>query len=201
VDHFSDSGADELAARVGHQVSTLRKAQRMTAAELAERSELSRTIVSKIERGDGNPSIGTLWRISRALRVGLGELLGEPAAPRTRVIRAGDGETISDPSGLFGQLLHSDARERRSEIYALELPPGTRRESAPHYDGVEELIVITSGTASVGPNEGTAPGAGPETLTAGDAMWFASDVPHHYENLGPDSCAFLCWMLYPPTAT
>jgi transcriptional regulator with XRE-family HTH domain len=200
MDHLSNTGADELASRVGHQVSTLRRAQRMTAAELAERSELSRTIVSKIERGDGNPSIGTLWRISRALRVSLGDLLGEPDALRTRVIRAGDGETISDPSGLFGQLLHRDARERRTEVYALALPADARRESAAHLDGVEELIVMTSGTANVGPTDPSGSGVGPETLGPGDAMWFAADAPHHYENTGAAQCSFLCWMLYPPAA-
>ncbi|MDQ8043404.1 MAG: XRE family transcriptional regulator [Solirubrobacteraceae bacterium] len=195
MDHSGDSGAQELADRVGRLVRAERERQRLSASALAERAGLSRTILGKIEAGDGNPSISTLWRLSKALSVSLGDLLGEPDAPRTRVIRTGDGDPIGDPSGMVARLLHAAGREGRSEVFAIDLPAGTRRESQAHYAGVEELIVITKGRAEVGRDDD------PATLATGDAMWFASDVPHHYAALGSGACHLLCWMLYPPTTT
>ena len=192
--HSSDTSADELAARVGRLIRGHRTAQRVTLAELAARTELSRTILARIERGEGNPSIATLWRVSRALRLPLGDLLVEAPAPRTRVLRADEGEAIDDPSGMVGRLLHTDGRERRTELFALELPPGARRESPPHHAGVEEVVVVTHGRVSLGPD------AAPEALGTGDTLWFAADVPHAYAAEGRGACRLLCWMLYPPAA-
>ena len=192
--HSSDNDAGALGLRVGRLVHAHRTTQGLSATELAERSGLSRTILARIERGEGNPSIGTMWRIARALRVPLGDLLVEAPAARTRLIRAGEGETMSDPSGMVGRLVHTDGRERRTELFALELPPGARRESPPHQPGVEELLMVTRGAARVGPE------MAPEALGPGDALWFAADVPHAYAVTGHAACHLLCWMLYPPAA-
>src|SRR4051794_31001266 len=122
VDHFSDTATEELAVRVGRLVRQQRAVQGLSAAELAERSGLSRTIVAKIERGDGNPSLGTLWRLSRTLRVPIGELIGEEAEPLTRVIRSGEGDRVDDPTGMVAQFIHRAGRERRSEMFWIDLP-------------------------------------------------------------------------------
>ena len=57
-------------------------AQGMSLGDLARASGLSKTILARIEGGDGNPSVETLWRVSRALRVPLGALLAEDARRR-----------------------------------------------------------------------------------------------------------------------
>lgn len=192
--HFSDPGAEELAGRVGRLIRGHRAAQGLSLAELATRSELSRTILARIERGEGNPSISTLWSVSRALRLPLGDLLVDAPAARTRVVRAGEGETMDDPSGLVGRLVHTDGRARRSELFALELPRGARRASPSHLPGVEELVVVTSGRVRVCPDTAS------ETLAAGDALWFAADVPHVYTAVS-GACRFLDWIFYPPSGS
>lgn len=194
--HSSDPAGEEplplLAARVGRLVRRHRTAQGVTLAELAARSELSRTILARIERGEGNPSIGTLWRVSRALRLPLGDLLVEAPVPRTRILRAGAGEAMNDPSGMVGRLVHTDGRERRAELFALELPADAVRRSPAHLPGVEELVIVTAGRARVGPETAA------EVLEDGDALWFAADVPHLYAAAGAAACRLLCWILYPP---
>ena len=47
----------------------------MTQEELAKRANLDFTYISMIERGRRNLTIGSLWRISRALDVRLGSLV------------------------------------------------------------------------------------------------------------------------------
>ncbi len=187
---IGNSDEQLVAERIGTRVEAVRRTQGLTQTELAARSELSRTILSRIERGEGNPSIGTLWRISRGLQVPLGDLLEDPAPPRTRVICASEGDVMNDPSGMVGRLLHADRRDRRAELFTLELPERTTHDSPPHLAGVEEVVVITRGRVRVGPHLSA------QVLEAGDAMWFASDVPHHYAAL--EASSLLCLMSYPP---
>ncbi len=185
-----DAGAlDLLADRVGRLIRAHRGTQGMSLGDLARASGLSKTILARIEGGGGNPSLETLWRISRALRVPLGELLGEDEDPRVRVIRHGSGEELHADSGMSAWLLHADGRERRTEVFELRFDAGVEQAAEPHLPGTEELVVCTRGRLRVGPTGDQV------ELDAGDAVWFAADVAHGYA--GVRDARALCWMLYP----
>ena len=64
-----------LRAALGRNVRKLRLSLRMTQAELAERAESRRALISDIERGEANPTLDSLLRIAVALRVEPAELL------------------------------------------------------------------------------------------------------------------------------
>src|SRR6476619_1594660 len=161
-----------LARRIGRTVRADRLGQGLSLGDLARASGLSKTILARIERGEGNPSIETLWRVSQALSVPLGWLLAADPQPRTRVIRAGAGAPLRSVSGMDPWLLHADGREHRSEVYAIDLPKGIDQRSDAHLPGTEELVVCVKGRVRVGP-------VGEEVeLGAGDAAWFTADLAH-----------------------
>lgn len=56
-------------AEVGESVATWRKLQRLTAAQLADRAGVSRSTLSRLERGDLGVSLETVLRVLRALGV------------------------------------------------------------------------------------------------------------------------------------
>jgi transcriptional regulator with XRE-family HTH domain len=56
--HESDIG--ELSGRIGQAIRTHRLAQGLSVAEMARACGLSRSILTRIESGTGNPSIETL---------------------------------------------------------------------------------------------------------------------------------------------
>jgi transcriptional regulator with XRE-family HTH domain len=180
---------DALATSIGRTVRSERLAQGRSLSELGRASGLSKTILARIERGDGNPSVETLWRVSQALRVPLGALLAPPSRPRTRVVRARSGEPLASESGMAAWLLHAEGREHRSEVFDLDLPKGVDQRSEPHLPGTEELIFCVKGRARVGPDGQEA------ELGPGDAAWFSADVAHHYAGLR--DTRVLCWMIYP----
>lgn len=66
-----------LADRLGAKIAALRKARNWTQSELAERVSVDTETISRFERGATLPSLKTVDRISRSLRVGIGELLTE----------------------------------------------------------------------------------------------------------------------------
>jgi transcriptional regulator with XRE-family HTH domain len=186
-----EDGLGTLARRIGRTVRADRLGQGLSLGDLARASGLSKTILARIERGEGNPSIETLWRVSQGLSVPLGWLLAGDPQPRTRVMRAGAGEPLHSDSGMDAWLLHADGREHRSEVYAIDLPKGIDQRSDAHLPGTEELVVCVKGRVRLGP-------LGEEVeLGPGDAAWFTADVAHHYEALRDSRT--LCWMLYAPT--
>jgi XRE family aerobic/anaerobic benzoate catabolism transcriptional regulator len=69
--------------RLGERVRAGRNAQGMTRKELAESSGVSERYLAQLEAGRGNISVLLLRRVARAMRVPVGALVREDAAPRT----------------------------------------------------------------------------------------------------------------------
>lgn len=165
----------------------------MSLGELAELAGLSKSILSRIEKGDGNPSIETLWRIAQALDVPLGALLEDADEPRVRRIASRSGATLRGHSGMAAWLVHADGRGHRTELFEIELPAHSDQRAEPHQPGSEEVVFCASGTATVGPvGEQVA-------LRTGDAAWFVADGAHAY-SAGGRGARLLNLILLPITA-
>ena len=178
---------------LGRSLRVARIDRGLSLGEIAEMAGLSKSILSRIERGDGNPSIETLWRISQALDVPLGTLLEDNEQPRVRRIAARSGEPLRGHSGLAAWLIHADGRSHRTELFDIELPPNADQRAEPHMPGSEEVVVCVSGGASVGP-------VGEQvSLKAGDSAWFVCDGPHAY-SAGARGAKLLNLILLPITA-
>jgi len=70
---------------IGTRIKELRKAKKMTQAELAAHSEISRSYLADVEAGRYNPSLDTLTRLARALGIEVSAIfkgdIGQPAGP------------------------------------------------------------------------------------------------------------------------
>jgi transcriptional regulator with XRE-family HTH domain len=67
-----------IRSQLGQRVRELRLAYRATQEQLAERAGLSYKFIGEIERGKANPTVDTLYRLAKALRVEIHELLLSP---------------------------------------------------------------------------------------------------------------------------
>jgi uncharacterized cupin superfamily protein len=92
------------------------------------------------------------------------------------VLRHGEGEPVTFPSGLRGRLLAVDGRGRQHETLELGVEAGARHASEAHAPGTEELVICLHGELRAGP------AGAEETLRAGDALRFRADVAHTYES-------------------
>ena len=186
---MSDHRLDTLTRGMGLAIRAQRAARGMSLGDLARASGLSKTILSRIEAGEGNPSVETLWRVSQAFDLPLGALLEAETPAAARLVPARSGRRMGADSGMTAWLVHAEGRATRSELYELDLPEGVTHPGRPHLPGTSEVIVCTRGRLRTGPD------SEPVELRAGDAAWFASDVPHGYAALRPARA--LCLMLYP----
>ena len=52
---------------VAHNIKLLREKNKLSMDELSKLSGVSKSMLAQIERGEGNPTISTLWKISNGI--------------------------------------------------------------------------------------------------------------------------------------
>ena len=68
----------------GAALRRVRRAARMSQEELGLEAGVQRNFISLIERGQNQPTIGTIARLARALRMKASELVGEAEREATQ---------------------------------------------------------------------------------------------------------------------
>src|SRR5262245_26543712 len=84
---------DILLVQFGRRVRALRKAARLSQEKLAFQSELDRSFIGQIERGECNISLTNIGKLARGLDVPPAALLQCPRAEGPRAARPADGKT------------------------------------------------------------------------------------------------------------
>jgi len=172
--------------RLGVRVRDLRKERGLTLEELARVSGVSRAMISKLERGEKNPTLVIAARLAEGLGVSLSRLAGVEERREVVVVPKERRMVLRDPeTGFERQSLSPTFAGRGMEFLRNVVPEGsTSGDFPPHRKGVEEHIVVESGQL-----EATLDGK-KYRLREGDALYFAADVPHRFDNVGRGECAY-----------
>ena len=170
--------AEEHLAELGGRIRALRVEQGLTLQMIAERTGLSSSMVSMVERGRTSPSIGTLIAISSALGVHMADLFElDVDGPRDVVQRATDHQVVETANGVLRRLVQVDPR-RGLEFVVNEYAPGTASAvHVTHHSGYE-YGYVREGTLTV-QLQNTA-----HRLRPGDSIAFESTRPHRIMNEG-----------------
>ncbi len=157
----------------------------MTLSALAEQAGIAKSTVSLIERGQGNPSIDTVWALASALGVPFASLFhDEPPVDDVSVVRASDVEVVAtDQAGLETEGLVARHMLTRTggaliEIYTIALEQGAARHATAHVEGLFEHLVVANGTVEI------STGSFSEVVSQGDLISFRADRPHSYRAIG-----------------
>ena len=158
----------------------------LSVLELSRRSGVARNTIAALERGEGNPTVDTLYALCDALGVSLSDLLAPVAeVAAVQVVRAGEG-TYVEGAALDAHLLERIERPGLlGELYAIRFHPGAGRSAPPHPFGVQERLHIFTGRVRVGP------ATEPVELGPGDYAVYSGAVPHVYEALGGEATGTL----------
>jgi transcriptional regulator with XRE-family HTH domain len=169
-----------LAAVIGGQVHQRRKQLGLSLETLARRSQVSRAMLSQIERGRSTPTIGVLWKIAHALEAPISALLGKEGEDNVWLLPVASARRLYSRDGRFcSRALFPFDQPRRVEFYELRLETQGEEAANPHPSGTLENLVVSRGEVEI-TIAGTRYG-----LTAGDAIQFLADVAHTYRNVGP----------------
>lgn len=191
----AEKGVEPLHQQVCIRVKNLRKTKGWTLEQLSSLSGVSRSMLSQIERGAANPTLGVAYRIAQAFSLTLGDLVDVgPSAAKIDVVRNGDRSAIFREDGACLIRTLSPLRlEKDVEFYELTLRPGASLESAPHYVGTREFVTVSKGDIRL------ISGGETTNLSPGDSAHYPADVPHRIENLGKTDAVLFLVDIYEPT--
>src|SRR5215472_7394067 len=124
---MKDVAEDGLDQRIAQRVRDLRAARGLTLEALAERSGVSRSMISLIERGESSPTAVLLERLATGLNVPLAALFDTPSASRDPVARRADQPRWRDPeSGYVRRNVSPAGFPTPIQIVEVEFPRGAR---------------------------------------------------------------------------
>jgi transcriptional regulator with XRE-family HTH domain len=177
---MADEIPDGLSAdlvKVGERLRRLRKERGWKLEDLAERTNLSRAYLSRLENGERQPSLTALFHVAQAYGVAFSSLFeSEPDLESGVIVRAAQAP-VRRGNGLFYASL-----SRGSWAFNLHpiriVVPAEREEGEVYQHEGEQWLYVVSGSLGleIGDEE--------FILESGDAAHFSADNAHRLTALG-----------------
>lgn len=163
---------------VYQNIKRLREEHKLSMEELSKLSGVSKSMLAQIERGEGNPTLSTLWKISNGMNVPFDALTVRLKNPYDIVKLSEIQPLLEDEGRVKKYLVFPDDENRKFAVYYLELDIESYWQSEPHIKGTGEFITIFTGTVEICTNEQTF------MLGKGESIRFRADTVHSYKNIG-----------------
>lgn len=164
------------------RLKRLRELKGMTLEQLAERTGLTKSYLSKVERGISVPSIATALRVADAFAVGVGDLFGVSAPNKDFVVvRKDERKPFSRTGGSVGYRYEAIAPGQAHGLFEafvshppFEVPPAYKKKQHPG----QELYFVLKGKIELAfPHSSV-------KLSAGDCVVFSGQLPHRALSIG-----------------
>lgn len=124
---MSSMKESNINARIADRVRALRAERGMTLDALAQKCEVSRSMLSLVERGESSPTAVVLEKIASGLGVPLAELFSDATAPVSPLSRREDRASWRDPeSGYIRRPISPANFPSLIQITEVVLPAGAR---------------------------------------------------------------------------
>lgn len=182
---------DSMNQIVAKNIKRLREKNKMSMDELSKLSGVSKSMLAQIERGEGNPTLSTLWKISNGMKVPFDALTVRPESPYEIVKTAELQPLLEDGRKVKNYSIFPDDDNRRFAVYYLELDVGSDWESEPHLKGTTEFITIFAGQIEIDADGQRF------SIGQGESIRFKADSVHSYRNVGNEA-AILHMILWNP---
>jgi transcriptional regulator with XRE-family HTH domain len=162
------------------RIAFLRRQHGMTLDQLADTAGLTKSYISKVERGLSIPSISTALKIASTFDLSVGQLLGETQYDDAiSVVRRGERPSFmrgGSSSGYDYEMLAPGKRFKTMEPFIMR-PPLKFQDDRRFEHGGQEMIFVLSGAIELDF------GSHNYTLNSGDCAYFDSHIPHRSRSL------------------
>jgi len=162
---------------LGERIRSIRTSLGLTVGALAERTGLSKGLISQVETGKTSPSIANLERLAGGLGVPAAYLLLRPEQKIQVVRKCERAEYHFGPHNLKLQVL-SGCASRNLKAVLVEFPPGTCTGSDLHAHRGEEFHLVLEGRIEAQQGDEVV------RLEAGDTFHWTGCIPHQVRNVG-----------------
>jgi transcriptional regulator with XRE-family HTH domain len=142
----------DVNSRIAARVRELRERGGLSLEGLASKSDVSRSMISLIERGESSPTAVVLEKIATGLGVTLGALFDDAAAPASPVSTAADRTTWKDPeSGYVRRNISPANFPSPIRIVEVDFPAGAKvaYETSAREPSVAQQVWVQDGAIEV----------------------------------------------------
>ena len=182
---------DPILVEIAKKIRSLRQARNLTLHEVAERAEVSKSLLSKVENGRTVPSLPVLVAVIQSLEVDMSSFFedigfGQGANLPYIHQRAEDYQPFERERATgfsYRHVLNQSLQDTTLEVVLLDLQPGSEREPLTT-DGYEYKFVLR-GEVEYQIGENTV------QLATGDSLFFDGRVPHVPINRGEEVASML----------
>ena len=177
---------DETTARLAERIRAEREARGWSLSELAERSDVSKAMISKVERGEASPTAALLGKLSGAFELTLATLLARAEGDGGRRVPAADQPRWRDPGTGYLRRQVFSSGDHPVEMVQVELPPGARVDlPASSYAFIRQVVWLQTGALTI------VEGAQTTALEAGDSYAFGPPADSAFVNPGSKPCTYV----------
>lgn len=176
----SSSRDQDPTPALGKTIQRLRKAYNMSLGDLSEQSGVAKSIISQIERNETNPTLSTVYRLSRALDTTIDEVLRSEGQPAFLEHQAKSGVPILESQDGLCRLAIAGPLNLVEMVqwYDFRAKPQGVLESDPHPPGTVEHLYVLAGEIEVTAGEDS------HRAKVGETLRFRGDLPHRIVNAG-----------------
>lgn len=162
----------ELRRMLGLRIRDLRQQRGYTLSDVAAQTGVTTSALSQFENGHAEPSLTTLWKLSRVLGAAILELPSN-RDPIVDVTRQQEERSVLE-FGNYRYTLLTEVPTRRMDFFLLEIDPGEGPIRGPLAHTGEDCGYVLRGQVDVVIEDQT------YTLKKGDAIWFVATQPHTF---------------------
>lgn len=174
-----------------NRLRALRRQHELSLDQLAQRTGLTKSYLSKVERGLSEPSISTVLKLAQAYSVGVAQLVGADTDEQDQsvsVVRHNQREKLVRGDQKAGYIYEAIAGARHTKAMDpfIIYPPreaDARPVSQPHAG--EEFMFVLTGTVHVSIGDQAF------DLVVGDSIYFDSELPHRISTTSEENAKVL----------
>lgn len=177
---------DDSAAQIARRLRLEREARGWSLADLAERSGVSKAMISKVEREEVSPTAVILVRLAGAFDLTLAGLLLRAEGERGRLSRADAQPRWKDPKTGYVRRQVFSRPDHPVELVTVELPAGKKVAfPASSYARIRQVVWVQAGEMVI------YEGGERHELSAGDALGFGPPGEVTLANESEAPCAYV----------
>ena len=196
---------------LGERIREERRRGNLTLERLSQKTGLSKSFLSQVERGLAQPSVSSLKKIAREFGISVVDLFtgendhqnrlglfppvsknGPKFAEDFQVVRANRRKSLRLPGSKVSYDLLTPDLNRQLEVMYMRIDPGEHSGEEPLVDlPGEKFALVLKGTLEVRVGEEI------QHIQTGDSIYFPAHLPHSWRGMGNEAIEVI-WVLTPP---
>jgi transcriptional regulator with XRE-family HTH domain len=186
---------------IGEKIKGIRESKNLSVDEIAGRTGLSITQITRVENNEELPSLAPLIKIARALGVRLGTFLDDqqelgPVISRKKDLSGDEGISFSNNAktthkNMAYHALSQDKSGRHMEPFLIDVMPAQNPDFVLSSHEGEEFIYVLDGVVEINYGQDT------YILEEGDCIYYDSIITHHV-HAGNEQPAKILGVIYTP---